>query len=351
MRDLTEIYQALVSTYEEQSGHSADGCDLSVRLYAAAAQIQALEQQADWVLDQSFPQTAQGIYLERHGVVRGIRRTEASYAEGVLRFSVRSASTVDLNIPVETVCMTSAGLRFQTTQAAVLSAGSLSVDVPAKAMEAGIAGNVATGTVSILAACPVGVTACTNPQAFNGGSDAEDDERLRERILESYQRLPNGANASYYRQIAMQHSGVVSATVIGRARGVGTVDVYIATEAGVPSQKLLEEVQADLQEKREIAVEVKTLAPVIQRVNVAIQLEVSKNPGFETVREEVEHAIAGYFNGRRLGKPVWLAELGQLIFAVSGVKNYHISAPASDQAADQTVLPLLGTLTVTEMEG
>ena len=45
---------------------------------------------------------------------------------------------------------------------------------------------------------PIGVVQCTNPAAFSGGCDAESDEALRGRVLASYQRLPNGANAAYY---------------------------------------------------------------------------------------------------------------------------------------------------------
>lgn len=71
----------------------------------------------------------------------------------------------------------------------------------------------------MLTACPVGVTACSNPEAFSGGSDPEEDESLRARILESYQRLPNGANAAYYQQVAMSHTGVAAATVIGPGPG------------------------------------------------------------------------------------------------------------------------------------
>ena len=73
MRSIEEIYQAMLETISERSGFSpAEDCDLAVRLYAAAAQVQALELQADWVLDQSFPQTAQGVYLERHAARRGL---------------------------------------------------------------------------------------------------------------------------------------------------------------------------------------------------------------------------------------------------------------------------------------
>ena len=62
--------------------------------------------------------------------------------------------------------------------------------IEALADEAGLA----VESVDLTAA----VTACTNPAAFTGGSDEEDDETLRARVLESYQRLPNGANTAWY---------------------------------------------------------------------------------------------------------------------------------------------------------
>ena len=47
-------------------------------------------------------------------------------------------------------------------------------------------------------------------------------------------------------------------------------------------------------------------------------------------------------------RPVTLAELGSRIYGLPGVENYHIVSPAADVAANDTVLPVLGTVTVTE---
>ena len=56
MKTVEEIYETLKADMAQRAGFvPEDGCDLAVRLWAAAAQIQALEIQADWVLDQSFP--------------------------------------------------------------------------------------------------------------------------------------------------------------------------------------------------------------------------------------------------------------------------------------------------------
>ena len=64
MRATETIYREMLSAYaKRRGGQLQEDCDLSVRLWAAAAQIQALEAQAEWVLGQSFPQTAAGVYL------------------------------------------------------------------------------------------------------------------------------------------------------------------------------------------------------------------------------------------------------------------------------------------------
>ena len=59
MKTVEEIYQELLSDFEERIGMDVSGsCDLAVRLYAVAAQVQALYAQTEWVKRQSFPQTA-----------------------------------------------------------------------------------------------------------------------------------------------------------------------------------------------------------------------------------------------------------------------------------------------------
>ena len=197
-KTIDEIYGEMLAVFAQASGYlPSASCDLAARLYAAAAQIHGLLLQAQWVLAQSFPQTAQGEYLERLAALRGIRRSVATCATGSLRFGVSDAVSGDLTIRSGTTCMTDTGIRFATTEDAVLTAGTLYVDVPAMALEPGRAGNVAANTVTIMAAMPTGIKACTNPAAFSGGDDAEDDESLRARLLDSFIRLPNGANAAY----------------------------------------------------------------------------------------------------------------------------------------------------------
>lgn len=350
MKEWTEIYEQMRGTFAQRTGFvPSEGCDSAVRLYALAAELQSLLMQADWVLDQSFPQTAQGTYLDYHAETRGITRAAAEKAVGTLRFA--AADKVMATCPIEkgTVCMTAEGVRFETTEDAAIAVGSQWADVPAQAVEAGAGGNVIAGTVTLLSAMPVGVVQCTNPTAFSGGCDAESDEALRGRVLASYQRLPNGANAAYYEQEAMRYPGVAAAKAVGRARGIGTVNVVIATHAGVPDAALLAAVETDLQKKREIATDVKVLAPAVETVAVTAALKAAPGYTFAEAKAGAQSALEALFTGELLGKSVTTARLLTLLCGVEGVENVHLTAPAADVAVGSTELPMLGTVTLSEL--
>lgn len=349
---MDEIYEEMLSVFAEASGYlPSASCDLSARLYAAAAQVQSLYHQAQWLLNQSFPQTASGEYLDRHAQLRGIRRGIATCATGTLRFGLSTAISSDLTVGAGTVCMTGTGIRFATTDGVVLKAGQLYADAPAVALEPGKQGNTAAGTVTIMAAMPVGIRACTNPDAFSGGDDEEDDEALRKRLLDSYLRLPNGANAAYYEQTALSRTGVAAAVAVRHPRGVGSVDLYVATDAGIPDDTLLEELEEYLQEKREISVDLRVLPPTLCPLNLSVALRPAAGCSFDQAREDADAALRGAFTGTLLGKGVTLAYLGHLLYSLDSVENYHFSSPGADLAASPTVLPCLGRVTISEWRG
>ena len=55
MRAIETIYQEMLAAYaERRGGQIEEDCELAVRLWAAAAQVQALEAQADWCWPRAF---------------------------------------------------------------------------------------------------------------------------------------------------------------------------------------------------------------------------------------------------------------------------------------------------------
>ena len=341
----------MLAVFHEASGYlPSASCDLAARLQAAAAQLEGLYHEAQWVLDQSFPQSAQGKYLDQHAALRSIRRASATCATGLLRFGLSTAVERDIPIDKGTVCMTAEGVRFLTLEDAVLPGSRLYVDVPASAVEPGRAGNAAANTITIMAAMPAGIRACTNPEAFTGGEDQEDDTSLRERLLDSYRRLPNGANAAYYEHTALSYPGVAAATAVGRPRGVGSVDVYVATISGKPEPELFAAINDYLQEKREISVDLQVKSPELVPVNIQAAIRPAQGSTFAEARAAADKAIREAFTGELLGRGLTLAFLGNLLYDLPEVENYHFQSPNKDMAASPTILPTLGTVTITELE-
>lgn len=318
MKTAEELYQEMTEVFARQTGMETVAGEAAVRLYALAAQVYGLYAELDWTRKQCFPQTATGEALDKHGFLRGLTRQAATKAEGKLRFSVQVAAGEDLPIPRGTVGLTAGQVAFETVEEAVLSAGSLSVDVLAQAVEAGPSGNTAAGLIRTMSVAPAGIAACTNPAAFTGGREEEEDEAFRTRILATYRQLPNGTNAAAYAQQTLAVEGVCAVNVLPKKRGLGTVDVNV-------------------------------MAP--ETVTVDLILSVKPKEGLlpGPVIDRVKAALRAWFDGSLLGQDVLLAQIGQKIFAVDGVANYQIQGPVNDVTVGRGQLPVLGKLSVEEL--
>lgn len=351
MKSVEEIYREMLDCFAQRTGmRPAEGCDLAARLYAVAAQVYSLYVQAEWLGRQVLPQTAEGEFLDRHAQLRGIARKEAAPAEGVIRFAAGETADTARVIPVGTVCMTAGRVRFETTEEGAIPPGELTAEVPVLAAEAGSAGNVAAGSVVVMAVAPAGVASCTNPEPCTGGADREGDGGLRARVMDSFRRLPNGANAAFYQREALSFPQIVAASVIPRPRGIGTVDVIAATRAGAPDEGLLAQLNDYFQARREIAVEVQVKAPTLAAVAVYVQIKPAEGYTFAQAAETVKARLQAWFTGERLGQGVLRSQLADLMYHCEGVANYNIVSPRKDVAGSPEVLPQLGRVTTEEMK-
>ena len=145
--------------------------------------------------------------------------------------------------------------------------------------------------------------------------------------------------------------GAVSpAVVIPRMNGIGTVGVVIAAPEGEPSQALLQQVQADLDAVREIAVDVTVLAPEIETVPVSAQMLPKTGVRFETAKIAAEKAVKALFTGALLGKNLYRSAISSAIFATGLVENVALLQPQADIPAAAKTLCRLGALTITEAD-
>jgi len=350
MKTVNEIYQDMKALYLEKTGTTVhDKSDMGVRMYASAVEIGSLYAYNDWVKRQTFPQTAEGEALDNHAELRGIYRDMGAKARGDITFYASNVAATNRTVPAGTVCQTQNGVLFTLLSDAVLLPGNLSVAGECECNETGLIGNALAGTVTYFVTPPVGISRCENLAAFSGGREAENDESLRQRVINSY-RLPiNGTNDAYYEMIAKAHEGVAAVKVLPKNRGVGTVDLIITAEGGMPSAGLIAAVQADINEKRELCVSSIVSAPTAVTQIIRIGAEPKSGYTMQDITAKITATLTGHFDGYQLGKSILLAEILNLVFNTEGVKNCEISYPLSDVEISASQLPVLQGVIVTEM--
>lgn len=348
---MESIYLTAMRTRYRQLTGSDPGqdSDIGIRLALLAGQLDLLEEELAAVRAAMDPETAAGAALDRHAAARGLTRKEAVAAAGSLTFYRGTAAAEAIRLPAGlTAAAGEDGPRFATTEAGVLAAGETEVTLPAAALAPGRAGNAAAGTVTALLAPVGGLDGVKNTAAFAGGQDAEDDESLRARLLESYRLVSNGANAAYYRRLALGLDGVTSVEVIRGPRGNGSLDLVIGGAGAVPPAETAAELEALLAGRREVGVDVKAFAAAAAPVPVTLTLWPGAQDSFDRVKPRVEAALARVFESLEVGEGLYTARLIGAVMAVPGVENCRLTAPAADVAAVSRTLVTLGSLTVTE---
>lgn len=178
------------------------------------------------------PLYAWGFYLDDHGAVQDVERLTATSADGSVQFAGAAGTIVaaGVRVAVEPALPGDDAPSFEVIAGGIIAATE-TVDLPARAVTPGTAGNVAAGAVTqILSALP-GATGVTNLLPFVGGTETETDELFRLRILDQYKGQGAG-NVQDYERYAREFSGVGIATIIPLFRGPGTVLVIPLTALG-----------------------------------------------------------------------------------------------------------------------
>ena len=355
METYESVLKRMQGRFAELSGFSADDAsDIGIRLKVLAGEVYSLLCGTQWLKNQMFPQTASGESLDLHAGQRGLTRKNAVPASGSLTFGRAQPLPYDVPVPAGTVCSTTgeAGARFLTQEDAVLPAGGLSVTAAAKAQEGGRGTNAAPGTVTLMMTPPAGVETVTNEEAFSGGADAETDEELRQRLLQSYAVVPNGTNGEFYRDYVMKFEGIQSVGVLPRANGSGTVAVYAAAKGGAPAPELIDKIREELNRLREINVDVTVSAPEIVKVPVSLYLSPASGFTFQAARDRAEQAVREYFDGLPVGGPVVLAAIGKRVMDTGAVHNCHFETSIStDRKLQVSQLAVPGDILIEELGG
>jgi len=271
--------------------------------------------------------------LDYLGDLVGTPRLLGRAAKCIMRFTLRAALGVDMEIAAGTIVLTrDRKVRFATDTVLVIPAGETYGDVIAIAETSGTAGNAYDiGAVNILNVPISNVTAASVSITY-GGADVETDERYRDRVLEAPEGFSTAGPEGAYRHHAMlAHQDIVSVAVLSPSPGV--VNVYPLTADGVPSEDILSLVTAALSNKKVIPLTdlVEVLAPEAVEYSIDVTLTLYSEADATIVSAAATQALEKYAASTRLklGADVVLSQLIGSIARIDGVYSVAFTTPSA----------------------
>lgn len=225
------------------------------------------------------------------------------------------------------------------------------VSVAAKSEEPGLDKNVPMGTITTPTSVPDGITAVTNPAAFTGGTDEEDLDSYRQKLL-THVRNPQDGSPADLEEWAEEDASVDVATAfpnvnLAGAATPGTTTVRIAGPDGtVPDAATVTRVQNDLQARdvANLTIVVGTFAQL--STDVTVTLTMATGFAVADVRSAVQTAIASYINSVAVGGLLSVSKIHEAALTVGGVESLVVNSPTTDQTTPATSKRVSGVITV-----
>ncbi|MNZ17267.1 Baseplate J-like protein [compost metagenome] len=296
--------------------------DNYVRAAGVAAAIEGIYQHQGWLYRQIWPDTADRDELLHHAANRGMTLKPAVAAGGFAIFR----GTVGTTIPAGTTLRhVASGVLLQTTQTVVRSG--LWTRVPVVAVEPGSAANGLSGPCT-LTSPPLGILSSAELETLSGGVDAESEEQLLARLLDLMQNPPAGGDRHDYRRWAMSVPGVSLAIVLPKRRGIGTVDVVIASAGGLPTEATLQAVRDYLDETGPVGADWIVYGPQIVSVDISARLRLAPGYALPYVRSLALTELQALFDRLLPGQVLYSSQIEAVLSGLAGVLDRELITPA-----------------------
>ena len=347
---LEEIRASLLRDYQTYypNADTSEDSDAYARASSLAACAEGIYAHQKWLIKQFFPDTADTEFLEKHAGLRGLRRRNATYAAGK---GATVSGNPDAVIAVGLQIKTEDGRFYETTESVVISASGSAV-VAVRSLATGAVQNIKTAIKGSFMSAPVGVSSDVTLNDVVGATNAESDSSLLERLLNKIRRPAAGGNKYDYKDWALEVDGVEQAYVYPLRRGLGTVDIAITADNGVPSDDTVRRAQEYIDQERPVtAKESKVVKPDVTKIDFTIQVKIS-GVALAEIKTAISNALRDYFNGLIPGDDLIVSQCEAVVNNLMGVIDRRFIAPTSNRKADivsKIEWFRLGNVIVTEM--
>lgn len=318
--DAETIKAEILTGYEQASGRTLAAGD-PVRLFLLSLASIIIQQRTtiNQAAQQNLLTYAQGEYLDALGALLSVERLEESRAVTTIKFTLSQALATVYTIPAGTE-VTNGTVTFATDHDLDIPKGELSGSVTASCTVPGEVGNdYLAGQVTTIVKPMTFVAKAENVTITTGGSEAESDASLAERI----RLAPNRFSVAGPEKAYIYHAKSVSSSVIDvsvTSPTPGEVDVYVLLSGGVlPQEETLQQISDYLNDSsiRPLTDYVKVLAP--QAVNYELELHYwigrEDSSRAEQIKADVTAAVEKYrlWQQGKIGRDILPAKLIQYV--------------------------------------
>lgn len=317
-------------TQADLDGDALRQSDAQVLSRAVSGLSYGLYGYLDWIAAQILPDSADEETLERQAVLRlRVPRKPAVPAAGDASFTAAAGALLDAGVLLQA----NDGRQYQVIEPVTAVAGSNTAQL--RALAAGSLGNADAGLRLQLVSPVLGVASEFRVHApgLTGGSDREDIESLRERVIRSYRVIPHGGAPADYETWALEVAGVTRAWSRRNYLGPGTVAVFVMRDGGLdpqPGPAELAAVQAHIEAQRPVTADLYVLAPVA--VPIFYQLHVS--PDTAAVRAAVESQLRDLHQREAApGSGLLISRIRAAISAAAGEQDHVLYSPVANLEA------------------
>lgn len=300
--------------------------DHFVRSTVSSSSIEGLYEHQTWIYRQIFADTADPEVLEKHAATRGLRLKAATPASG----SAQLSGAPDQTLQIGATITVQDGRQYITTAGAIVDESGVAV-VDVQALIAGIAGNNDAPLNGTIVDAPDGIDSTVVLSIMVGGTDKETHAALLERYLDLIQRPPAGGNKHDYRRWALEVPGVTHAYSYPLRRGLGTIDVAVTADGGLPSPETVAAVQDYIDSQRPVtAKNFVAIAPDEVLIDIEVEVVLS-GITLPQAQAAVEAALQAQFNQIIPGQTWVRSHSEAIISAVSGIEDRRIVTPLVNQ--------------------
>ncbi|HCQ5570076.1 TPA: baseplate J/gp47 family protein [Clostridioides difficile] len=192
---------------------------------------------------------------------------------------------------------------------------------PVQALEVGKKYNLPTNCEFKLVDNISGVTKITNTRSFEGGTDIETDEELKERFYKIQKNQAASGNKAHYETWALEVEGVYNAKIYPRWDGPGTVKVLIFGENNqAVDSEVIERCREHIEEEMPIGPTLIVLTPTVLDISISATIKLEAGYTLDFVKESFLESINSYLIN--VNKEIIYTKVSAILASIEGIHDF-----------------------------